>query len=334
MAFPSIDEGVREQPGKAAPCIDQGVALVVGAPRRRRVGHRDVVQVLEVRLQFHGPEVAQLARHAHHGVDALGEVHVGVGGGQRFPTGGVWRRRRSVEVRRLHLAVQAGACRPHRPSCRHVLRPNTRLEQRRRPAARVGHGMQARRHRPRLGRAPLDLGKRLEKQRIHLSIPAPAHRPERQAVLPHGVRHPHKGLDAVVERPKHGVRVQSHPKGGRAFLHLQFAVGVGGQRHAFLVEQVAHQRLGADVGERGVPVCKGQVARHEFVAAVLPVAADGQRRFEVRAFVDRLGVGRPHNAHARAEELVAVVVAVDVALGPYLVRNQDVHAAVSAEAPK
>ena len=129
------------------------------------------------------------------------------------------------------------------------------------------------------------------------------------------VRHPHKGLDAVLERPQHGVRVQPKSKGRCALVHVQLAVRLGGQGHALLVEQVAHQGLGRHVGECCVASCVGQVTPDKVVLAVLPIPADGERRLDVGPLVEWLRVGRPHNAHAGAEELVPVVVAVDVPLG-------------------
>ena len=231
--------------------------------------------------------------------------------------------------------MQACTCRPHRPSCCHELRTEARLEKGHGATAGVRHGVQARGDRPRFGGTPFDLGERLHQQRSHVRIPTAAKLAEHErAVLHVGVRLPHKGFDAVVERPNHRVRIHPKPQGRSATLHVQFAVGVGGQRHALLVEEVGHQGLSAHVRESGVSPRKGQVARHEFVAAVLPIAADSEGRLQVGLLVDGLGVGRAHNAHSGAEKLVAVVVAVDVALRSHLIGNEDVHAAVSAQTPK
>ena len=109
---------------------------------------------------------------------------------------------------------------------------------------------------------------------------------------------------------------------------------MGGEGNPRLFKEVAHQWLCGDIVEGRVAIGHHEVTCHEFVSAVLPIAADGQGRLDVGALVDGLGVGRPDNAHARAEILVAVVVPVDVALRAFLVGNEDVHAAVAAKSPK
>ena len=149
-ALASVHQGIREETVETAAGVDEGVAHVGRAPRRRRIRHGNVVEVLEISLGLHRPQIAQAPGHAHHCVQALGEVHVGVGRQQRFPVGGVRRRGCGVEVRGLHLAVQSGACRPCRPSCRDVLRTQTRFQKRGGAAARVCHRMETRGDRPRL----------------------------------------------------------------------------------------------------------------------------------------------------------------------------------------
>ena len=164
------------------------------------------------------------------------------------------------------------------------------------------------------------MGKWLNQQRGHGSIPTTPHRSQGQcAVLHVGIWLPNEGLDAVVECPNHRIRVDSKAQRCRSALDGQLAVGVCGERYAFFVKEIAHQGLSADVGERGVSPRKRQVSRHKLVAAVLPIATDCQRCFQVGLLVDGLGVGRSQNAHPSAEILVAIVVAVNVALRTQLV---------------
>ena len=90
-ALPSVDQRVWEETVEPSARVDERVARVGRAPRSRRICHWNVVQVLVVSFRLHGPEIAEPARHAHHRVQALGEIHVGVGRGQRITVGGIRR---------------------------------------------------------------------------------------------------------------------------------------------------------------------------------------------------------------------------------------------------
>ena len=110
-------------------------------------------------------------------------------------------------------------------------------------------------------------------------------------------------------------------------------VAVNGIGQAILDEPIAHEGFRADVRVHRVTAHSDEVSVDEFVVAVLAVAAQGEGLLDVGPLVEGAGGREAEDAHARLEVLIAVIVAVDVALGAGLVTDEDVHTAGAAQPP-
>ena len=262
-------------------------------------------------FQFQRPQIGQSFGHPNNVVHAAGEPQVLIGHIQRSRRRCI--RSRSVEVRRLELAVQSRACRPDRSSFGNPLQAQPWFKPRSCAAARVHHRMHSCGPGQGIVRTAFQLNKGLNQSAIHVGIPASV--PIAQRIRTDRIWHRNERPHAVLEGPHHRVGVHPKAKGRCAFVCCQLSIGVHRKRHPVLDKTVGHQRTRLNIF-----VCiTHEIACDIIVVAVLAITAHSQRGFDVHFIVHGLGLGDPHHAHARSKVLVPIIVSIDVALRSKLV---------------